>query len=215
MKRKEISRRGHRAPALLKSAKKLFFKYGFAGTTMERVAADAGFSKRTVYIYFKDKVDIYHTVAEKGMEILKSRLLAIDVDELDVTQSIDEILNVYLWFAKEHSSYYKMIFQEATSEMIDAATPKQRKKWAEHERECLGVVAKVAEKAIAQGIIADVAPLEVAQMFWGTAAGILLLSMGASQTVTPKGAREELIRKAITALLVGLGANTDGGNKRG
>ena len=204
MKKKEISRRGHREPALLKSAKKLFFKFGYAGTTMERVAFDAGFSKRTVYIYFKNKVELFLGVAEIGMEILKARLLAIPVDKMDVNDSINSILETYLWFAKEHSSYYKMIFQEATANMIETAGIELRDKWATYERQCLGVVARVSQKAMDEGIIAEIEPMEAAHIFWGTAAGILLLSMGGSQTVTAEKSREELIRKAIWTLLRGL-----------
>ena len=56
------SSRGHRGPALLSAARQLFFKRGYIGTTVEQVAKAAGFSKRTVYLYFKNKDELFLSV---------------------------------------------------------------------------------------------------------------------------------------------------------
>ncbi|MBI5895289.1 MAG: TetR/AcrR family transcriptional regulator [Desulfobacterales bacterium] len=41
------------------AARELFFAKGFAGTTMEQIAINAGVSKGTVYLYFKNKGELY------------------------------------------------------------------------------------------------------------------------------------------------------------
>lgn len=44
---------------ILKSARELFHKRGFYGTTMEDIAKHSGFDRRTIYNHFKNKEDIF------------------------------------------------------------------------------------------------------------------------------------------------------------
>ncbi len=64
------SSRGNRGPALLAAAREMFFARGFAGTTIEQVARAVGLSKRSVYLYFKNKDELFITVASEGISLL-------------------------------------------------------------------------------------------------------------------------------------------------
>ncbi len=200
----EESGRGRRGPELLEVARKLFFELGYHGTTVERVARAAGFSKRTVYLYFKNKDELFLTVGEEGLILLRRRLEALNISGLSVEEGIRAVLEVYLGFAREHPHYFRIIFQEATAEMVAKIPEDFRRRLEEHERACLGVVVAVAEKALAEGIVAGIDPLEIAAAFWGTVTGIVLLSMGGSQTVFTRSSREELVEKAVWILYSGM-----------
>jgi AcrR family transcriptional regulator len=198
------SRRGHRGPELLAVARKLFLKYGYHGTTIERVAKRAGFSKRTVYLYFKNKDELFLSVGEEGLEILRARLEAIPVDALGVEDGIRAILDVYLGFARAHPDYFRIIFQEANADMIANIPPAFRERLEEHERACLGVVVAVADKALREGMVSGMQPWEMAAAFWGAVTGVILLSMGGSQTVFARETREELAEKTVWNLFEGM-----------
>ena len=43
----------------------VFFQCGYAGTSMDRVAATAGVSKQTIYSYFKDKEGLFVALIER------------------------------------------------------------------------------------------------------------------------------------------------------
>ena len=60
--------------AVLDAARHLFFERGFAGTSMDDVAATAGVSKQTVYTHFSDKHRLF------------TELIENDVGQLDVAQ---------------------------------------------------------------------------------------------------------------------------------
>ena len=198
------SKRGQRGPALLAAAEELFVTQGYAQTTMEQVAREAGFSKRTVYLYFKNKDELFIAVAEQGLIILRETLEGRGIGRMDIPDAIDAILEIYLDFAREYPTYFNMIFREVTPQMIANSSEELRARVEEHEWACLGVVVEVIERAKQQQMIGDVDPLEVAGIFWGTATGILLLSMGGSQTVFARKTREELIEKATWVLYEGL-----------
>jgi AcrR family transcriptional regulator len=204
------STRGNRRPSLLAAARRLFFKRGYYGTTVEQVARAAGFSKRTVYLYFKNKDELFLTVGEEGLVLLREGLEEIPVDQMGVEESIGAILDIYLGFARENPRYFRIIFQEATGDMIRRIPEELRHRLEEHERACLGVVVAVAEKAIAQGKIVGLDPWEVAASFWGAVTGIVLLSLGGSQTVFTRRSREELVAKAVWLLYAGMRRTGEG-----
>ncbi|SHF11576.1 transcriptional regulator, TetR family [Microbulbifer donghaiensis] len=54
--------------AILDAAKELFLTQGFAGTSMDAVAAEAGVSKLTVYSHFSDKETLFTAAIEAKCE---------------------------------------------------------------------------------------------------------------------------------------------------
>jgi TetR/AcrR family transcriptional regulator of autoinduction and epiphytic fitness len=53
-----------KAVQILKGAMQEFLHYGYAGTSMDRVAATAGVSKPTVYSYFHDKEGLFQALVK-------------------------------------------------------------------------------------------------------------------------------------------------------
>ena len=76
------SGRGRRGPELLQVARKLFFEQGYHGTTVEQVARAAGFSKRTVYLYFKNKDELFLSIGEEGLVLLRRELETLDASSM-------------------------------------------------------------------------------------------------------------------------------------
>lgn len=56
------------------AAESLFLSKGFEKTTMDDIAKEAQYSKRTVYIYFESKDELYCHVVLKSLEQLKDNL---------------------------------------------------------------------------------------------------------------------------------------------
>src|SRR5687768_16812103 len=66
--------------AILEAAKRLFPVHGFAGVSMDAIAAEAGVSKLTVYSHFKDKDALFReTVRVKCEEQLPAALFMADL----------------------------------------------------------------------------------------------------------------------------------------
>jgi len=197
------NRRGHRGPALLAAARDLFFDQGYAGTTMAQVAERAGLSKRATYLYFKNKDELFITVASEGLEILQGWLEELDIENDSLESLIRQTMDTYLRFATDRADYFRIIFSEASAEMIANVPEALRVRVAQQERDCLAVVARIVEKGLAEGALPPSDPWEMAVIYWGTCTGILLLSFGASQTIVGQQVREELISKAVWILYRG------------
>ena len=58
--------RWRRRTAVLEKAQELIFQKGFDGTTIEDIAVASGYTKRSIYLYFKDREEIFFAVTARG-----------------------------------------------------------------------------------------------------------------------------------------------------
>ena len=59
---------------LVDIAEEVFFSKGYNGTTIPMIAAAAGYNKRTIYLYFKDKEALFLAVVLRGLKQLHQSL---------------------------------------------------------------------------------------------------------------------------------------------
>lgn len=53
---------------IIEAATKLFAEKGYRSTTIEEIAREAGIAKGTVYLYFKDKQELFHHIVQRISE---------------------------------------------------------------------------------------------------------------------------------------------------
>lgn len=75
---KELSRRDReqqeREALIISKAEELFCEYGFDNVSMDTIAKETEFTKRTVYRYFSSKEDLFFAAALKGHQYLYDML---------------------------------------------------------------------------------------------------------------------------------------------
>lgn len=66
--------REQRMNRIIDIVEKLFFTRGYEGTTVDDIARAAGYTKRSIYIYFKDREELFLSVVRRGQELFKAAL---------------------------------------------------------------------------------------------------------------------------------------------
>ena len=66
---------------LIDVARKLFAQKGLNGTTMNDIANESGISRRTLYVYFSNKEEIYSAVIETEIERLSDKMLRVTLTQ--------------------------------------------------------------------------------------------------------------------------------------
>ncbi|MBW2524082.1 MAG: TetR/AcrR family transcriptional regulator [Deltaproteobacteria bacterium] len=193
-----------RSAEVLDAARGLFFERGYRGTTIQQIADRAGYSKRTVYLDYQNKDELFISVCVEGGQLLLEQLRQVPAAELGVEPCLDRFLDVYVRFSEEHREYFRMIFSDASPEVIANCSEQLRQQLASLEQECLGVLVRWCERAVGEGRIEPVDPWETAGILTGAATGIILLAMGGSQSVFTRQTRQTLARKAVTTIWRGL-----------
>jgi AcrR family transcriptional regulator len=193
-----------RADEILDAARELFFEKGYRGTTIQQIASRAGYSKRTVYLDYVSKDELFMTICAEGGEFLLQQLMEVPQDEFPVERSIEPIIDAYVGFSRDQAEYFRMIFNESTPGIIANCSKEIRARVADLERACLGVVVSWAKRAMREGLIARLDPWAVAGIVVGSATGIILLSMGGRQSVFTREKLESLVEMAVRTLSKGL-----------
>lgn len=95
--------------SILDISRKMLVDYGYNGITMRKIANEAGCSATSIYLYFKNKDDLLHTLIDEGFELLYQKLMA----EKGNTSPIDQLENIswsLMNFGMNNPEYYEIMF---------------------------------------------------------------------------------------------------------
>jgi len=97
---------------ILQSAAKVFAHQGFHLTTMEAVAEECGWSKGTLYLYFKSKEDLFFSILIEKMDQYSAALL----NDLKISQGIEEKISAFIEaqfrFFTENKHFFQLVITE-------------------------------------------------------------------------------------------------------
>jgi AcrR family transcriptional regulator len=96
---------------ILEASMKLFVEEGFGNVTIRRIADLIEYSPTTVYLYFKDKDEIFFSLHEIGfqkMQEMNGNLVGINNPLLRLHKMGENYLN----FGMENPEYYNLMFIE-------------------------------------------------------------------------------------------------------
>lgn len=105
-------RRAERRQAIIATAARLFARDGYVDCEMERVAAELGVAKGTLYLYFKSKEELFYACVDYGMRELQAAVQAGAERKTEPFDRISEAILAYLRFFEEHPEQVELLIQE-------------------------------------------------------------------------------------------------------
>ncbi|MBD3340597.1 MAG: TetR family transcriptional regulator [Candidatus Lokiarchaeota archaeon] len=94
---------------MIKAAKKLFSNYNFNDVTMDEIANEAEFTKRTLYQYFSSKEDIYFAVILGGFKKLYSYFQKSIKVKATGYRKLLLAISAYYTFYKQNPKIFKLM----------------------------------------------------------------------------------------------------------
>lgn len=109
-----ISERKQRERAAIKAkildtANRLFLEKGYEGTSIRTISEAIEYSPATIYLYFKDKNDIFFQLQQRAFELLQEKMQ----ETQRITAPLERLKamgRVYLNFAFDNPQYYDLMF---------------------------------------------------------------------------------------------------------
>jgi AcrR family transcriptional regulator len=101
-------RRSERREQILAAATSAFARTGFAATSLEDIAAEAGVTRVILYRHFESKADLYRSVLDRAKQRLDAATGAPEFTDA----SIDALLAA----AAEDPAAFRLVFQQAARE---------------------------------------------------------------------------------------------------
>jgi len=106
---------------IVEIARRVFVKYGYAGSTTAVVAAEAGVSKQTLYKLFQSKEELFAAVVGAHRRLMLD--LPRPAEDLPIGQSLEHIFMIAMDEEKDadHAGFLQLVFHEASQfpELVD------------------------------------------------------------------------------------------------
>ena len=169
-----------RKKRIVDMAEAVFFKAGYDGATLPAIAEAAGYNKRTLYLYFKDKRDIFLAVVLRGLEGLRDSLKQNLAARLTTGSGLGELAAAFFDFFMNHPEYLDLImFYEGRyfvyHDREDAVDPDSHLgRCQQISDEMARMVTKAIETGMASGrLLSDLAPRQLMLILWGQIFGVM------------------------------------------
>jgi AcrR family transcriptional regulator len=154
---------------LIQTARRLFVADGFLGTSLEKVAADAGYSKGAVYSNFESKFDLGFAVIERIHEEQVTRLR----DEIADGTTADELFDGFSRWAERNVGNEEWTMLELELVVGSRGSPRLRKEVAQRRAELAGRFAEILqEQRVRLGLEMPMSVSEATSLVWTMGVGV-------------------------------------------
>lgn len=103
--------RQQRREYILDQAQELIFSQGFENITIEEIARQSGYTKRSVYLYFKDREEIFYSLVLRGQTLLHQRLKEAAREAERTGRTISSFGWEFYRFTQEYPKFFELIMQ--------------------------------------------------------------------------------------------------------
>ena len=93
---------------ILSSAQEVFAREGFQEATMEKIAQNAGISKGTIYLYFKNKTDLFFQAINEKLDEFIAVIQKSLVGDHHPLMKIWSVVSNQIEFFEAHKDFFKV-----------------------------------------------------------------------------------------------------------
>jgi TetR/AcrR family transcriptional regulator, repressor for uid operon len=165
---------------IMQSAMQNFAKNGFDRTRMEDIAASAGLAKGTLYLYFKNKEDLFYAICDHNLEELRNQLSKLFNRKENIMLDAERFYDQYQKGSLGSDIWFEMI-------ALSTRSPKLRKILSENQSKVYQVVKEFLKTQIEKGFLRediniDIIASALMALYNGLAVNKLLLQTSNSES---------------------------------
>lgn len=168
----------NRRNSIIDAAEKVFFKYGFELTTVDNIAVEAGFTKKTIYSYFNSKEEIYYSIMIRGFNIINAKCEKA-IKDVEIESEIEKIRimgKCFIDFSLEYPGYFKSIvdYENNDIEAIDDLKSSVLQECYLAGEYCFELLISIIKKGVEKKEIIDKKDVNtIALTLWAAIVGII------------------------------------------
>lgn len=175
-RRKKEPRSAHREK-IAAAASVLFMEKGIAATSMDDIAKAAGYSKATLYVYFKNKEEITGILVLDSMKKLYGYISSALEQQETTRTKYDLICNGLVRYQEEFPFYFKMVLDKININFENQDYLPEEKETYHIGEKINGKLKDFLTSGIEKGDLRDNLEIMPAIFnFWGMLSGIIQLA---------------------------------------
>ena len=164
-----------RRQQIMVAAKRVFSDKGFNKATMEDIAQEAELSPGTLYLYFKNKEELYASLSLRILQYLLIRVEHVNEEkdagpEEKLKSLVDAMYDVYEF----DPLIIINMFHLQSSETLKNLSPQLMEEIKVLSRKSLGSIAQIFKEGVDKKIFIDRHPIALADTFWALFSGVVL-----------------------------------------
>lgn len=166
---------------IVDAAERVFFSKGVWTATMDDVAEAAELSKGTLYLYFKNKEELYYAINYRGLRILIDLFNKAALQGKTGLEKTFLIGRAFLHFSREQTDYFNALSYYEVKDVDYSESDSVACLCDAAGNEAIGILVEAIKVGIEDGSIQpDLDPDKTALILWGLTSGMI-------QLVTLKG----------------------------
>ena len=171
-KRRERKRRRRQ---IMVAAKEVFSIKGFTKTTMEDIAREAELSPGTLYLYFKNKDELYASLSVEILEHLYGQLKRVYVKASQSPQRRIDLLKQTLFEVYEFDPLILVsLFHLQSSDILRNLSPPMLAHIRDLSQKTIGIIAAIFEEGVEGQVFIEKPPQDLSDVMWGLFSGVVL-----------------------------------------
>ena len=164
-----------RRQQIIVAAKRVFSGKGFNKATMEDIAKEAELSPGTLYLYFKNKEELYASLSLRILQYLHIRVSHVNKEsDLSPDQRLKALMDAMYDVYDFDPLIIINMFHLQSSETLKNLSETLLDEIKILSQKSIGAIARIFEDGIAQDIYLDRHPVALADIFWAMFSGVVL-----------------------------------------
>jgi AcrR family transcriptional regulator len=194
-----------RRQQIMVAAKRVFSEKGFTKATMEDIAQEAELSPGTLYLYFRNKEELY---ASLSLRILQYLLLRIEHVNSMKPSGPDEKLKALMEAMYDVYEFDPLIiinmFHLQSSDTLKNLSPQLLEEIKELTGKSMGSIAQIFKEGVSQGMFIDRHPVALTDTLWALFSGVILWMTSKKLVSEGKDQLKETLEVAFDVFYKGL-----------
>ena len=171
-KRRERERRRQQ---IMVAAKRVFTIRGFSRATMEDIAKEAELSPGTLYLYFKNKEELYVSLSLRILNYLMIRLEHVHrLENADSRQRLEALTEALFDVYEFDPLVLINMFHLQSSDTLRNLSPDLLEEIKALSRKSVNMMADIFKTGIEENLFIDRHPMALADILWSLFAGVVL-----------------------------------------
>lgn len=159
---------------ILEAATQMFLEDGYEKTSIRNIAEKIEYSPATIYLYFKDKDELFFSIHQAGFAILLEEM----VDLKNIENPLDrlhELGKIYIEFALKNPEYYDLMFIMRAP--VNAIKQKQGDDKCWEGESTYDFLLETVEECIEKNMIRSSDAMVTAMYTWSAVHGLVSLTI--------------------------------------
>lgn len=174
-------------------AERLFREKGIENTSMNEISKEAGYSKATLYVYFKNKEELIGFLVLESMQKLYEYISQALENSCDIRKQYQEICHALVQYQEEYPFYFEMVLKAINIDFEATDFLPEEKETFQIGEQINTLLVQFLQNGISSGQIRqDIEILPTIFSFWGMLSGLIQMATNKEEYIGQQiGMRKE------------------------